>query len=61
MICIGNLKKDRISVAKAKNFVNFLFTYVSKSHALFNGDFFMNLNSVDSDAAMKRGIEAMKC
>jgi hypothetical protein len=32
---------------------------VSESHALFNGDFFMNLNSVDSDKAMKRGNEAL--
>jgi hypothetical protein len=28
------------------------------SFALFSGDFFMNLSSVDSDEAMKRGDEA---
>jgi hypothetical protein len=33
---------------------------VSESHALFNGDFFMNLSSVDSKEATKRWIEAMK-
>ncbi len=43
----------------AKNFVVFLFTYVSDSHALLIGDFFMNLNSVDSDEAMKCGNEAL--
>jgi hypothetical protein len=32
-----------ISVAKPKNFVVFAFTYVSRSPALFNGDFCMNL------------------
>jgi hypothetical protein len=32
---------------------------VSESHALFKGDFFMNLNSVDSDEAMKQGDEAL--
>jgi hypothetical protein len=58
MICIDNLKKNWyifiISIAKPKNFVVFAFTYVSRSPALFNGDFFMNLVSVDSDEAMKR-------
>jgi hypothetical protein len=54
MICIGNLTTDRISAAKAKNFLIFLFTHVSESHALFNGDFFMNLSSVDSKEATKR-------
>ncbi len=52
-------KRLHISVAKVKNFVVFLSTYVSESHALFNGDFFMNLNNVDSDEAMKRGDEAL--
>jgi hypothetical protein len=47
-----------IFVAAPKNFVVFAFTYVSKSPALFNGDFCMNLYSVDSDEAMKRGDEA---
>jgi hypothetical protein len=59
MICIGNLKKNRIfslfPLAKLKNFIVFAFTYVSRSPALFNGDFYMNLYCVDSDEAMKRG------
>ncbi len=62
MICIGNLKKKSymfvISVAKPKNFVVFAFTYVSRCPVLFNGDFCMNLFSVDSNEAMKRGDEA---
>jgi hypothetical protein len=62
MVCVGNLKKNSfifvISVAKPKNFVVFAFTYVLRSPALFNGDFCMNLYSVDSDEAMKRGDEA---
>jgi hypothetical protein len=60
MICIGTFKKrSYISIAKAKNFVVFLFTHLSESLALFIGDFFMNLNSVESDEAMKRGDEAL--
>ncbi len=62
MICIGNLKKNRVfsllPLAKPKNFVVIVFTSVSRSPALFNGDFYMNLYSVDSDEAMKRGDEA---
>jgi hypothetical protein len=63
MIYNGNFNKNSyifvISVAKPKNFVVFAFTYVSRSPALFfNGDFCMNLYSVDSDEAMKRGDEA---
>jgi hypothetical protein len=58
MIGIGNLKKKSyisvISVAKPKNFVILAFTYVSRCPVLFNGDFCMNLYSVDSDEAMKR-------
>jgi hypothetical protein len=58
MFFVGNLKKNSfifvISVAKPKNFVVFTFTYVSRSPALFNGDFCMNLYSVDSNEAMKR-------
>jgi hypothetical protein len=58
MICIGTLNKNLyifvISVAKLKNFVVFALTHVSKSPALFfNGDFCMNLYSVDSEEAMK--------
>jgi hypothetical protein len=45
-------------LAKLKNFVVFAFPYVSRSPALFNGDFYMNLYSVDSDEAMKRGDKA---
>ncbi len=59
MICIGNFNKNSyifiISIAKPKKFVVFAFTYVSRRPALFdNGDFCMNLYSVDSDKAMKR-------
>jgi hypothetical protein len=50
-------KRSYISVAKAKNFVVFPFTYLLESHALLKGDFFMNLNIVDSNEAMKRGDE----
>jgi hypothetical protein len=57
MICIGNLKKNCIfslfPLAKLKNFVVFAFTYVTRSPALFNGDFYMKLYSVDSDEAFK--------
>jgi hypothetical protein len=57
MICVGNLKKNLfifvISVAKPKTFVVFAFTYVPRSPALFNGDFCINLYSVDGDEAMK--------
>ncbi len=62
MICVGNWKKSYIfiiSVAKPKNFVVFAFTYVSRSPALLNDDFCMNLYSVDSDEAMKQGNEAL--
>jgi hypothetical protein len=67
MICAGKFLKNSfvfvISVAKPKNFVVFSFTYVSRSPALFNGNFCMNLFSIDSDEAMsdeamKRGDEA---
>jgi hypothetical protein len=63
MIYNGKFNKNSyifvISVAKPKNFVVFAFTYLSRSPALFfNGDFCMNLYSVDSDEAMKRGDEA---
>jgi hypothetical protein len=60
MICIGNFKKRSfISVTKAKNLVVFPFTYVSESHAMLNGNFFMNLHSVDSAEAMKQGKETL--
>jgi hypothetical protein len=54
MICIDNLKKMYIFViflATPKNFVVSAFTYVSRSPALFDIDFCMNLYSVDSDEA----------
>ncbi len=59
MICIGNFNRNLyifvISVAKPKNFIVFAFTYVLRSPALFfNGNFCMNLYSVDSDEAMKQ-------
>jgi hypothetical protein len=48
-----------VSVAKPKNIVIFAFTYVLEIFALFYGDFCMDLYSVDSDKAMKRGNEAL--
>ncbi len=58
MISIGNFNKNSyisiISIAKPKNFVVFAYTYVSRSPALFYGDFCMNLYVVDSDEAMTR-------
>jgi hypothetical protein len=55
MICIGNLDKNLynfvISVAKLKNLVIFA---LCRPVLFFNGDFCMNLYSVDSDEAMKR-------
>ncbi len=61
MIFIGNFNKNSyisvISVAKLKNLIVFAYTFVSKSQALFNGDFCMNLYFVDSVEAMKRGNE----
>ncbi len=56
MIFIGNFNKNSyisvISVAKPKNFFVFAHTYVSRSQALCNGNFFMNLYFVDSDEAL---------
>jgi hypothetical protein len=61
MIFIGNFNKNSyisvISAAKLKNLIVFAYTFVSKSQALFNGDFCMNLYFVDSVEAMKRGNE----
>jgi hypothetical protein len=60
MIGIGNLKNKLyisvIFVAKPKNFV--IFAFMSRCPVLFNGNFCMNLFSVDSDEVMKRGDEA---
>jgi hypothetical protein len=56
-IFIGNFNKDSyisvISAVKPKNFVVFAYTSVSRSQALFNGDFCMNLYFVDSNEIMK--------
>jgi hypothetical protein len=49
-----------VSVAKPKIIVIFAFTYVLESFALFNGDFCMDLYSVNSYEAMKQGNEALK-
>jgi hypothetical protein len=48
-----------ISVAKLKNIVVFAFKYVLESFALFYGNFCMDLYSVDSKEARKRGDEAL--
>jgi hypothetical protein len=51
--------------AKPKNFVVFTFTYVSRSPALFNGDFYMNFYSIDSDEAFNGSshqfLRSVKC
>jgi hypothetical protein len=52
-------KKLVISEAKPKNMSSFAFTYLWVSFALLSGGFFMDLYSVDSDEAMKRGNEAL--
>jgi hypothetical protein len=52
-------KRLTISVAKAKYFVVLPLPYVLESHALLSGNFFMTLNSVDRDEAMKRGNDAL--
>jgi hypothetical protein len=62
MIYISNFKYSYISVisvAKLKNNVVFVFTYVLESLALSYGDFGMNSYSVDSYDAMKRGDKAL--
>jgi hypothetical protein len=51
MNSIGNFPKCVISVAKPKN-IDFALTYVWEIFALFSGDFFMDLYSVDSDEAL---------
>ncbi len=65
----GNFTKNSlIFVAKLKNIVVFVFTYVLEIFALFFVDFCIDIYSVDSneamkrwsDEAMKRGDEAMK-
>ncbi len=63
MIFIGNFKKNYfislISIAKPKGHVVFAFSYVSDSPALFYGYFWMNLDNVDSNEAMKQGHEVL--
>jgi hypothetical protein len=60
---IDNFQKKFVfsvfSVAKLKNIVVFAFTFVLDSFGLFYDDFCMDLYSVDSDEAMKRGDEAL--
>ncbi len=48
-----------VSLTKLKNIVVFAFTYALETFALFFGDFYMDLYSVDSDEGMKRGDEAL--
>ncbi len=63
MNSIDNFQKNFVfsvfSVAKSKNIVVFAFTFVLDSFGLFYGDFCMDLYSVDSDEAMKRGDEVL--
>jgi hypothetical protein len=63
MIPSGNFPKNSlffvVFVAKPKNIVVFAFTYGLESFSLFFGDFCMEIYSVDSDEAMKRGDEAL--
>ncbi len=63
MNSIGNFRKkfiiSIISIAKPRNIVVIAFTYVLESFANFYGNFCMDLYSVDSDEAMKRGNEAI--
>jgi hypothetical protein len=48
-----------VSVTKPKNIIVFAFTCVMETFAMFFfGDFYMELYTVDSDEAMKRGDEA---
>jgi hypothetical protein len=65
MIFIGNFNQNLYisvtSIAKPKNFVVFAYTYVSRRQDLFNGEICINSYFVDSDEAMKRFSEAMKC
>jgi hypothetical protein len=58
MNSIDNFQKKFVfsvfSLAKLKNIVVFAFTFVLDSFDLFYGNFCMDLDSVDSDEAMKR-------
>ncbi len=63
MNSIDNFQKELVfsvfSVAKSKNIVVFASTFLLDSFGLFYGDFCMDLYSVDSDEAMKRGDESL--
>jgi hypothetical protein len=63
MIFIGNFNKNshifRYFQRKSENFVLFAYTYVSKSPALFYGNFCINLYFVDSNEALKLGDEVL--
>ena len=63
MNSIDNFQREFVfsvfSVAKSKNIVVFASTFLLDSFGLFYGDFCMDLYSVDSDEAMKRGDEAL--
>ncbi len=63
MNSIGNFPKNSlffvVSVAKPKNIVIFAFTYVLESFAMFYGDFCMDIYSIDSNEAKKRGDEGL--
>ncbi len=63
MNSINNFLKEFVfsvfSVAKSKKIIVFAFTFVLDSFGLLYGDFCMDLYSVDSDEAMKRGDEAL--
>jgi hypothetical protein len=60
---IDNFQKKFVfsvfSIAMSKNIVVFAFTFMLDSFDLFYDDFCMDLYSVDSDEAMKRGDEAL--
>ncbi len=65
MNSIDNFQKKNFfffifSVAKSKNIIVFAFRFVLDSFGLIYGDFCMDLYSVDSYEAMKRGDEALK-
>jgi hypothetical protein len=59
----GNFPKNLlffiVSVAKLKNIIVFALTYFWENFALFFGNFCMDIYSVDSNEAMKRGNEAL--
>jgi hypothetical protein len=56
---LNKIEYFRYFCSKAEKLCRLSFTYVLRSLALFNGDFCINLYSVDSDEAMKRGDEVV--